>query len=891
MFRNITKTIVSVVSAVAVTATVLPMALAVDLPEPVKVSYAEISGLNKTFSTTSHADTKGVGDDLTLIGYTPTGSYPYTIEFDMTINTPLFGGSTDKNNRNAFGVGLSETGSKVGEGGYFQVSACSDTAATIIWKTANTDSLGTLDIGKTYNMSLTVDTSGVTVTAIDKEAGTQVFTKSGLGLRNKTASSINVITVSQNARVEGQEDSVTIENAGFYNVGPNEVDLYMGDTKLSNTSTTKIEYDPSVDYYEIIGKAGLNGTEVSGYSVKTELVSSEDPSVAYDSEYLTYDSGILTVDPEIVNGTYSFDVKAYINGYADNYVLYPFELTVGDLDPAVVLQNMYDKTVLKDAATGDEIELNSDGTYHIEKDLSFSKGSAVMPFTWKCLQLEKVETAEGTKDEWVDSDLVTSAGIVYPNGYKGQAKITATITYKGESITKEFPITVIDPETAYIDPAIKSAAGTSVDNAENVIELSNVGTLYTDLQLPSSVDVNNGTVEISWTASTDNITIDEKNVASIHTTDSLAHDVNLVGEYKYVKNGNILFTKTNSYPAVIHFSAEDIASNDAALDKYKVRFDSELEDNFEDIPKTVTSDITLNNKGYFGSTISWTSSAPTILSSTGTFTRPSSTRTITLTAAIMSGKEQVTKNFSLTAQGKTTSSGGSGGGGGSTSSTGTTTSTGGGSTISNSTTRPVTDSTLTTGSDKVDSLIQEKEEAENRFTDIGSVSWARDAINGLADAGVINGKTDTEFAPNDNVTRAEFAKILMGVFGLTSEAFTTSSFYDVPTDAWYFNYVETAYNLGIINGVADGVFDPNANITRQDMCVMVVRAAEVSGKSISAVNEAKVFADEASIADYAKSAVTTLQTGGIVDGVSDTVFAPLDNATRAQAAKILYSFL
>ena len=111
-----------------------------------------------------------------------------------------------------------------------------------------------------------------------------------------------------------------------------------------------------------------------------------------------------------------------------------------------------------------------------------------------------------------------------------------------------------------------------------------------------------------------------------------------------------------------------------------------------------------------------------------------------------------------------------------------------------------------------------------------------------------------------------------------------------PSD-WYFEYVESAYNLGIINGVADGVFAPDALITRQDMAVMVARAAAVSGKTIAEVAESKTFDDAESISDYAQNAVDALVKGGIINGMSDTEFAPLNNATRAQAAKILYNFL
>ncbi len=599
-----------------------------------------------------------------------------------------------------------------------------------------------------------------------------------------------------------------------------------------------------------------------------------------DTEVLTIDNGKVTLNytEDIEDYEYRIEALMTYNGISNSKYYYMSVKT-----PSEVINEVKEVTELVDKATGETLKPNEDGVYEVNADLALDTGAQVK-ISWSC------KDAEGNS-----SSLITADGMIMPTDDTSVHTLVATFSFNGVEDTKSFQVVLPNAVTTYVDPVINELKLKSADDATVEYEASNIGTVKNDIELPTSVSVADGKVAINWTSNSESAVIVDSTTANskilqVYMEDFGEKNISLTAEFTYVKNNVNLVSKTpDSYDFKVQFTKEDMEAENALMDKYKVRFDSNYEDNFADIPTIVSSDITLPTKGYFGSTISWTSSAPTVISAKGVFVKPSSTRTVTLTASIMSGKEQATKSINVTAQGKTTSSGGSSGG--STSSTGTTSSTSGGSSIANSTVRPVTDSSLTSGSEKVDALIQEKEEAENRFSDIGGVSWARDAINGLADAGVINGKTDTEFAPNDNVTRAEFAKILMGVFGLTSDAFTTSSFNDVSTSDWYFNYVETAYNLGIINGVADGVFDPNANITRQDMCVMVVRAAEVSGKSISAVNEAKVFADEASIADYAKSAVTTLQTGGIVDGVSDTVFAPLDNATRAQAAKILYSFL
>lgn len=83
------------------------------------------------------------------------------------------------------------------------------------------------------------------------------------------------------------------------------------------------------------------------------------------------------------------------------------------------------------------------------------------------------------------------------------------------------------------------------------------------------------------------------------------------------------------------------------------------------------------------------------------------------------------------------------------------------------------------------------------------------------------------------------------------------------------------------------MFGVGKNITRQDMCVMIYRAATASGMEIKASDYAE-FADDASISDYAKEAVYSLRECGAVNGITETEFAPNENATRAQAAKIIY---
>ena len=172
------------------------------------------------------------------------------------------------------------------------------------------------------------------------------------------------------------------------------------------------------------------------------------------------------------------------------------------------------------------------------------------------------------------------------------------------------------------------------------------------------------------------------------------------------------------------------------------------------------------------------------------------------------------------------------------------------------------------------------------FTDLDQAEWAKQAIMVLSVKGIVSGYGDGTFNPNGNITRAEYCQILIGAIGKTNLA-ADVLFNDVPSEAWYYHAVSVANSLGIVSGYGDGNFGPNDLITRQDMALMTYKAAQVMNKDVSSVRTMS-FADAGSIAEYAATAVQTLADAGIINGVSDTEFAPVANATRAQAAKILY---
>ncbi len=177
------------------------------------------------------------------------------------------------------------------------------------------------------------------------------------------------------------------------------------------------------------------------------------------------------------------------------------------------------------------------------------------------------------------------------------------------------------------------------------------------------------------------------------------------------------------------------------------------------------------------------------------------------------------------------------------------------------------------------------------FVDLHTAQWAEESIKTLASKGVVSGYADGTFKPNNEITRAEFAKMLVTAFGVADASAVTYNFADVNTTDWYYSYVAKLANLGVANGMGDGTFGANQKITRQDMVVLIVRMAQLLGKPINAITAEVTFNDNGDIASYASDAVKILQKAEIVSGFEDGTFRPDATATRAQVAKIIYALI
>lgn len=172
------------------------------------------------------------------------------------------------------------------------------------------------------------------------------------------------------------------------------------------------------------------------------------------------------------------------------------------------------------------------------------------------------------------------------------------------------------------------------------------------------------------------------------------------------------------------------------------------------------------------------------------------------------------------------------------------------------------------------------------FPDVSQSHWANEAITYLSDRGIVSGRPDGSFAPEDGITRAEFVKILCEAFSLRSDE--QSVFTDVASGAWYAPYAAAAGGSGVVQG-SDGKFLPDVTITREDAAVLIWRTLKHVGESFDEPSGGPT--DENDISEYAKDGVLQMYSAGLISGMSDGRFYPKNLLTRAQCAQIVANAL
>ena len=176
------------------------------------------------------------------------------------------------------------------------------------------------------------------------------------------------------------------------------------------------------------------------------------------------------------------------------------------------------------------------------------------------------------------------------------------------------------------------------------------------------------------------------------------------------------------------------------------------------------------------------------------------------------------------------------------------------------------------------------------FTDVTSGDWFYDAVAYVYDKGMMEGTTDTTFAPAMNLTRSMIAQVLYNLEE-RPEAPGAAGFPDVAAGAWYADAVNWAAARGIVKGYDTGAFGPEDSVTREQLAAILYRYAQAKGYDTTQGGMAvREFSDSASISDWAQEAMAWAVNAQVLSGKGNGVLDPQGTATRAEVAQMLMNF-
>ena len=178
----------------------------------------------------------------------------------------------------------------------------------------------------------------------------------------------------------------------------------------------------------------------------------------------------------------------------------------------------------------------------------------------------------------------------------------------------------------------------------------------------------------------------------------------------------------------------------------------------------------------------------------------------------------------------------------------------------------------------------------NVFYDVAQGAWYYDAVQYVTQRGLMTGVSDRQFAPNAILSRAQAVQILYALAGGPTVS-ASNDFVDVNRGDWYADAVSWATANGVVSGMGKEMFGPNAPLTREQLALILYHYAQVAGyaphQGGMAIQE---FSDSASISGWALEAVQWAVNAGLISGTGDGMLDPDGAATRAQVAQIFMNF-
>ena len=177
-----------------------------------------------------------------------------------------------------------------------------------------------------------------------------------------------------------------------------------------------------------------------------------------------------------------------------------------------------------------------------------------------------------------------------------------------------------------------------------------------------------------------------------------------------------------------------------------------------------------------------------------------------------------------------------------------------------------------------------------KWTDVPDDAWYTSAVVKANELGIMNGTSDTTFAPLKNLSRAEYVAILFRL--AEGEANLPFTFTDVPADAWYAQYVGWAEKAGVITGYGNAeTFGGNALITREQLMLMTSRFMDYMGIGFANSSDAVAFGDADKISSWASVGVEATRKAALITGDANGNFNPQNPATRAEIATIVVRYM
>ena len=170
-------------------------------------------------------------------------------------------------------------------------------------------------------------------------------------------------------------------------------------------------------------------------------------------------------------------------------------------------------------------------------------------------------------------------------------------------------------------------------------------------------------------------------------------------------------------------------------------------------------------------------------------------------------------------------------------------------------------------------------------------TWSADAVDFASDMRLVNGTGEKTFAPNATMTRAMLVTVLYRAAG-SPEMTVTTNFTDLDANSYYYNAVVWANAMGVVTGITETTFSPDAPVTREQIAVILYRYANLNGNTdgVTGAN-LDVYSDRNQLDDYAVRGMSWAVSRGIVTGTSATTLSPISPATRAQVVVMLHRYL